>query len=93
MLETLACLKIQGGLHDLSENSGGPIVIPSTDQKEAPLNSQRFYCRSFLRRMNCAKGKTNMTTSIKNATHAKLELRIPIVGSTFTFIPSHKDNI
>ena len=39
--------KIQGGLHDLSENSGGPIVIPCTGQKEAPLNSQRFSLQIF----------------------------------------------
>ena len=39
--------KYQGGLHDLSENSGGPIVIRCTDQKEAPLNSQRFLLQIF----------------------------------------------
>ena len=31
----------------MSENSGGPIVIPCTDQKEAPLNSQRFLLQIF----------------------------------------------
>ena len=39
--------KNQGGLHDLSENLGGPIVIRCTDQKEAPLNSQRFLLQIF----------------------------------------------
>ena len=39
--------KNQGGLHDFSENSGGRIVIPCTDQKEAPLNFQRFLLQIF----------------------------------------------
>ena len=68
------CLKIQGGLF-LS------LVLI---RKRPPWILKDFYCRSFLWRMNCAKGKTNMT-SIKNATHEKLELWIPVVGCTFTF--------
>ena len=34
--------KIQGGMHELLENSGGPFIVILPDLKEAPLNSQRF---------------------------------------------------
>ena len=33
--------KIQGGMHELLENSGGPIIVILPDLKEAPLNSQQ----------------------------------------------------
>ena len=34
--------KIQGGMHELLENSGGPFIVILPDLKEAPLNSQQF---------------------------------------------------
>ena len=34
--------KIQGGMHELLENSGGPFIVILRDLKEAPLNSQQF---------------------------------------------------
>ena len=71
MLETLACLKIQGGLHDLSENSGGPIVIPSTDQKEAPLNSQRLLLQIFSPKDELCKRKDKYGNK-----HKKLKLML-----------------
>ena len=34
--------KIQGGMHELLKNSGGPFIVILPDLKEAPLNSQQF---------------------------------------------------
>ena len=69
----------------MSENSGGPIVIPITDQKEAPLNSQRFLLQIFSPKDELCKRKDKYDNKYKNITHAKLELWIPVGGCTSTF--------